>query len=187
MGSARRRSDNELLGADLFHLRDLSRLCTTAWEWLFWKLVYQPLTGRIWWDGGVPKDPEELAASLPTETPNFIKLFGFIPSSAAPSTTISPSTSSKDLSDSWDHLSTSSATPTRQQVTVGKDLTFTWIGQSTSYVQLDGVGILTDPVFAFKTVDTFMAPPRLCPAPCKLADLLPHIQVVLLSHDHFDQ
>lgn len=173
-----------------------------AWEWLFWKLIYQPLTGRVWWNGGVPSDPAELAASLPVETPNFVKLFGFVPPSSTCSntptatTTVSPSTSSRDLSDSWDHLSTSSATspitpaPSQQQeqpLQVSDDLTFTWIGQSTSFVQLDGVGILTDPVFAHKTVDTFLAPPRLCPPPCLLADLLSGIQVVLLSHDHFDQ
>ncbi|ORY82377.1 beta-lactamase superfamily domain-domain-containing protein [Leucosporidium creatinivorum] len=166
-----------------------------AWEWLFWKLVWQPITGRIWWNGGVPTDPFELAASLPVETPSFIKLFGFLPSSFTNSTTISPSSSSKDLSDSWDHLSASSSnsptptsanTPTQQPMVVSKDLTFTWIGQSTSFVQIDGVGILTDPVFAHKTIETFLAPPRLCPPPCKLADLLPGIQVVLLSHDHFD-
>lgn len=156
------------------------------------------------WDGGIPSDPAELAASLPIETPNFVKLFGFASTSATatpqPSAPDSPvlSESSKDLSESWDHLS---ATSSSQRSTVapkvlptipasikpGKDLTVTWIGQSTSFVQMDGVGFLTDPVWAHRTVNTRLAPPRLCPPPCALSDIAHAVQVVLVSHDHFDQ
>lgn len=155
------------------------------------------------WDGGVPADPEALAASLPIETPNFIKLFGLrSPSTAStpqPSAPDSPtlSASSKDLSDSWDHLSIASShrshTSAKTLSTVpasikpSKDLTVTWIGQSTSFVQMDGVGFLTDPVWAHRTVNTSLAPPRLCPPPCALSDIAHAVQVVLVSHDHFDQ
>lgn len=144
------------------------------------------------WDGGVPKDPEELAATLPVERPNFIKLFGFDPTlTVTPPILTSNSTPNsptrEDLSGSWDHLSSSSqsAAATSPTPTISTDLTYTWIGQSTSYIQIDGIGILTDPVFAFRTVETNLAPPRLCPPPCRLADLV-SIQIVLVSHDHFD-
>lgn len=175
-----------------------------SWEWLWWKLVYQPLTGKVMWDGGIPTDPAELAASLPIEAPNFVKLFGLAPSTSAtptpqPSAPDSPtlSNSSRDLSDSWDHLSATSSqrsAPTKQalptipaSIKPSKDLTVTWIGQSTSFVQMDGVGFLTDPVWAHRTVNTRLAPPRLCPPPCALSDIAHAIQVVLVSHDHFDQ
>lgn len=104
------------------------------------------------WDGGVPASAQELAESLPVEQPDFIKLFGRHPDDT-PEVVDSEAPSS--LSESWDHLSSTgvSEAPSRSNsqdntVTVGQDLTFTWIGQSTSYVQLEGCGIITDPVFA---------------------------------------
>ncbi|KAK4047777.1 hypothetical protein OIO90_006076 [Microbotryomycetes sp. JL221] len=183
-----------------------------AWEWLYWKLVWTPLNGKLFDDGGIPKDPAELARTLPVETPNFIALFGFDPTSATctiPETASysSPprSASSQGMSDSWERLSSTSqpfaeessvsGTPS-QAVALSSTalstkstencLTFCWIGQSTTYVQLDGVGILTDPVFAHKTVDVFLAPPRLAPPPCRLKDLMAWLQVVIVSHGHAD-
>ncbi|KAK4050164.1 hypothetical protein OIV83_003735 [Microbotryomycetes sp. JL201] len=191
-----------------------------VWEWAFWKLIWAPLHGKIWYGGGAPSDPAELAKTLPVMAPNFIQLFGFDPSRPdAPATPdaissltasvsaldASPprSASSQEMSDSWEKLSSTSQpseelVPARSSTAskrgnspakesqVPSDLTFCWIGQSTTYVQLDGVGILTDPVFAHKTVDTWLAPPRLAPPPCQLRDLMTCLQICIVSHDHFD-
>lgn len=151
------------------------------WEVLLWKLVYTPLSGRFLFQGGKPSDPDMLRQSLPTERPNFVKLFGL--------------ESKKSIDDSWDHLSlpdrpgSSSSdddVATRSRpVKVSSDLTYTWIGQSTSFVQLEGVSILTDPIFDERTLPTVFAPARLFAVPCQVHELLA-IDIVLVSHNHPD-
>ncbi|KAI9106215.1 beta-lactamase superfamily domain-containing protein [Phlyctochytrium arcticum] len=64
-------------------------------------------------------------------------------------------------------------------------MSVTWFGQSTCLVQMDGFNILTDPIFSSRTIGEWFGPKRLRPPPCKLADL-PKIDVVLVSHDHYD-
>lgn len=62
----------------------------------------------------------------------------------------------------------------------------TWIGQSTFLVQVEGLNILTDPVFSERASPVgFAGPRRLAPAGVALADL-PRVDVVLISHDHYD-
>jgi len=62
----------------------------------------------------------------------------------------------------------------------------TWIGHSTLLIQVDGVNILTDPMWSDRASPfTFIGPQRLAPPGLKLSDL-PPIDVVLLSHDHYD-
>jgi L-ascorbate metabolism protein UlaG (beta-lactamase superfamily) len=62
----------------------------------------------------------------------------------------------------------------------------TWIGHSTVLIQLDGVNILTDPVFSnYVTPLPPFGPRRYQPPGLSLAQL-PHIDVVLLSHNHYD-
>ncbi|RKO87544.1 beta-lactamase superfamily domain-containing protein, partial [Blyttiomyces helicus] len=58
-------------------------------------------------------------------------------------------------------------------------------GQSTCFVQMDGFNILTDPIFSSRTIGEWFGPKRLRPAPCQLADL-PKIDIVLVSHNHYD-
>lgn len=65
-------------------------------------------------------------------------------------------------------------------------LRVTWLGHSTVLIELDGVRVLTDPVFGERTSPfTHLGPARWYPPPIALADL-PPIDVVLLSHDHYD-
>jgi len=59
--------------------------------------------------------------------------------------------------------------------------TVTWIGQATFLVQIDGINILTDPIF----YDLSYIFPRLVPAGIT-PEQLPRIDVVLISHDHRD-
>jgi L-ascorbate metabolism protein UlaG (beta-lactamase superfamily) len=66
------------------------------------------------------------------------------------------------------------------------DPTVTWVGHSTFLVQLDGVNILTDPIWSDRASPvTFAGPRRLTPPGIAFADL-PHIDAVVISHDHYD-
>lgn len=58
---------------------------------------------------------------------------------------------------------------------------FVQLGQSTSYVTLDNLAVLTDPALSDKTLESVLAPHRLRPSPCELEELR-RIDVVLVSH-----
>jgi len=65
-------------------------------------------------------------------------------------------------------------------------LRVTWFGHASSLVEIDGVRILIDPVWEERAAPTQWAgPKRFFPAPLALEDL-PVVDVVLLSHDHYD-
>lgn len=55
---------------------------------------------------------------------------------------------------------------------------FTWLGQSTCLFSVDGLVILTDPIFEHKK--------RLRRPPCQLEEVQDLIDIVLVSHYHFD-
>jgi L-ascorbate metabolism protein UlaG (beta-lactamase superfamily) len=62
----------------------------------------------------------------------------------------------------------------------------TWIGHATALVQVAGVNILTDPVFSNRASPVQWAGPgRWQPPGVALRDL-PHIDIVLISHNHYD-
>ncbi len=64
--------------------------------------------------------------------------------------------------------------------------TATWLGHASFLLQLDGLNILTDPHLSPRVSPfTFAGPERLIPLPIDHANL-PPIDVVLLSHDHYD-
>ncbi len=65
-------------------------------------------------------------------------------------------------------------------------LRVTWIGHSTLLIELDGVTVLTDPVWGPRASPFRVAgPKRFQPPPVALEEL-PPIDVLVLSHDHFD-
>ena len=66
------------------------------------------------------------------------------------------------------------------------DDTVTWIGHTTVLIQLEGKNILTDPVWSARAgpMNRF-GPARLTPPGMALGDL-PSIDIVLLSHNHYD-
>lgn len=67
-----------------------------------------------------------------------------------------------------------------------KDLTITFVGQSTFLIQVDGLNILTDPVFSRRASPfSFMGPKRVREPGKSISDL-PDIDVILVSHNHYD-
>jgi L-ascorbate metabolism protein UlaG (beta-lactamase superfamily) len=61
----------------------------------------------------------------------------------------------------------------------------TWIGHATVLVQTPGLNILTDPVWSERTGPFARGPQRVAAPGIALADL-PRIDLILLSHNHYD-
>jgi N-acyl-phosphatidylethanolamine-hydrolysing phospholipase D len=62
----------------------------------------------------------------------------------------------------------------------------TWIGHATVLAQLGGLNVLTDPMFSERASPlSFMGPRRHAAPGLALAEL-PHIDLVLVSHNHYD-
>jgi N-acyl-phosphatidylethanolamine-hydrolysing phospholipase D len=62
----------------------------------------------------------------------------------------------------------------------------TWIGHATALVQLGGLTLLTDPIFSPRASPlSFIGPQRQQPPGLALVEL-PHIDLVLASHNHYD-
>jgi L-ascorbate metabolism protein UlaG (beta-lactamase superfamily) len=65
-------------------------------------------------------------------------------------------------------------------------LRVTWLGHSTLLLEVDGVRVLTDPVWGERVSPVgFAGPKRFHPVPVKLAQL-PELDAVIVSHDHYD-
>ena len=61
-----------------------------------------------------------------------------------------------------------------------------WLGHASTLIEIDGVRILTDPVFSQRTSPfQFIGPARLHAVPLELAQWK-NIDAVVISHDHFD-
>ena len=63
---------------------------------------------------------------------------------------------------------------------------FKYNRQSTCLIRVDNITILTDPVFTNCSINDYLGPKRLRPIPCTLDEIASHIDMVLVSHDHFD-
>jgi L-ascorbate metabolism protein UlaG (beta-lactamase superfamily) len=62
----------------------------------------------------------------------------------------------------------------------------TWLGHSSTIIEIDGKRILTDPLWYDRASPfSMIGPKRFFQNPLPF-DQLPHIDVILLSHDHFD-
>jgi N-acyl-phosphatidylethanolamine-hydrolysing phospholipase D len=62
----------------------------------------------------------------------------------------------------------------------------TWVGHSTLLVQLEGLNILTDPNWSERASPLSWAGPRRLSPPGLAFEDLPRIDVVAISHDHYD-
>jgi N-acyl-phosphatidylethanolamine-hydrolysing phospholipase D len=66
------------------------------------------------------------------------------------------------------------------------DFLATWIGHSTVLLQFGGLNVLTDPVFSQRASPVQLMGPRRVMDPALPLDALPPLDVVLLSHNHYD-
>jgi L-ascorbate metabolism protein UlaG (beta-lactamase superfamily) len=65
-------------------------------------------------------------------------------------------------------------------------LRITWLGHSTQLIEIDGVTVLSDPIFGGRASPfTWAGPEAWYPPPIPLAEL-PPLDAVLISHDHYD-
>lgn len=74
----------------------------------------------------------------------------------------------------------------RQPLSAGDDLVVTWVGHSTFLLQIDGLNILTDPVWSERCAPVQWAGPKRYVSPGIPFNELPPIHIVLQSHDHYD-
>jgi L-ascorbate metabolism protein UlaG (beta-lactamase superfamily) len=74
----------------------------------------------------------------------------------------------------------------RWSTPVESGLRATWLGHSTVLLEIDGVRVLTDPVWGERASPlAFAGPKRFQPVPVTVA-ALPPIDAVIISHDHYD-
>ncbi len=74
----------------------------------------------------------------------------------------------------------------RLTVPAASGLRVTWLGHSTTLLEVDGARILTDPVWSQRASPSrWVGPSRTHPPPLALADL-PPLDAVLISHEHYD-
>lgn len=64
--------------------------------------------------------------------------------------------------------------------------TITWIGHATMLLQVNGTNILTDPQFSMRSSPVQWAGPKRVVPPGVALEDLPHIDIVIISHDHYD-
>lgn len=62
----------------------------------------------------------------------------------------------------------------------------TWIGHASVLVEIDGARVLTDPIWSDRASPSRLAGPRRFHPPPIALEALPHIDAVVISHDHFD-
>jgi len=62
----------------------------------------------------------------------------------------------------------------------------TWLGHSTVLIEIDGLRVLTDPVWGLRASPSqLIGPKRFQPVPISLREL-PPLDLVVISHDHYD-
>lgn len=78
------------------------------------------------------------------------------------------------------------AQPTFSPRAANGTLAATWVGHSTVLLQLGGVNVLTDPIWSPRASPVSFAGPRRFVNAAVDFDALPPIDVVLISHNHYD-
>ncbi|XP_012694659.2 N-acyl-phosphatidylethanolamine-hydrolyzing phospholipase D isoform X2 [Clupea harengus] len=69
---------------------------------------------------------------------------------------------------------------------VGPGLRVTWLGHATVLVEMDGLVILTDPMFSQRASPLQMLGPKRYRGPPCSVEQLPRVDAVLISHTHYD-
>ncbi|MDC0213636.1 MBL fold metallo-hydrolase [Gammaproteobacteria bacterium] len=72
------------------------------------------------------------------------------------------------------------------QERVRQGISVTYINHSTTLIQVDGLNILTDPIFSARASPVSFAGPKRIHLPGVFLEDLPEIDVILISHNHYD-
>ena len=72
------------------------------------------------------------------------------------------------------------------RIPAASGLRVTWFGHSSVLVEIDGVTVLTDPLWSERASPLRWIGPKLWYPPSVALRELPRIDVVLISHDHYD-
>jgi L-ascorbate metabolism protein UlaG (beta-lactamase superfamily) len=83
-----------------------------------------------------------------------------------------------------EHVPVTPAVPPRR--VDGGEMRVTWIGHATVLVQAEGLNILADPIWSERASPFSFIGPRRVRAPGVRFDDLPKIDLVLVSHNHYD-
>ncbi|HVZ71306.1 MAG TPA: MBL fold metallo-hydrolase [Polyangia bacterium] len=76
--------------------------------------------------------------------------------------------------------------PARLASPPSSGLRVTWLGHSTTLLEVDGVTVLTDPMWSERASPSdWIGPKRFVEPPIAL-EALPHVDAVLISHEHYD-
>lgn len=75
---------------------------------------------------------------------------------------------------------------TRLKTPSTSGLRVTWLGHSTTLVEIDGQVVLTDPMFSERASPSSAVGPKRFHAPPIALSELPHLDAVVISHDHYD-
>ena len=86
----------------------------------------------------------------------------------------------------WPHWVDSPEGPTPEPRLGNGEYQVTLINHSTVLIQLEGLNILTDPIYSDRCSPVSFAGPKRVRAPAIAFDKLPPIDIVLISHDHYD-
>ena len=78
------------------------------------------------------------------------------------------------------------ATPSHPARVVAPHVVVTWVGHSSFLVQLDGINLLTDPIWSDRAGPLAVLGPKRWVPPGIPFDALPPIDAILLSHNHYD-
>lgn len=76
--------------------------------------------------------------------------------------------------------------PEQYHVAPASGLRITWLGHSTVLIEIDGKRVLTDPVWGPRASPFTWVGPKRWYEPLIELEKLPHIDVVAISHDHYD-
>jgi L-ascorbate metabolism protein UlaG (beta-lactamase superfamily) len=76
--------------------------------------------------------------------------------------------------------------PARYREAPASGLRVTWLGHSSTLIELDGARVLTDPVWSHRVGPLSWVGPLRWYAPLIGLDELPRIDAVVISHDHYD-
>lgn len=92
----------------------------------------------------------------------------------------------KTVQEKWpERVETPTTKPSLERV-YGDSIHYTLIGHATVLIQVNGINILTDPVYAQRSSPVSWAGPKRVRRPAINFDDLPIIDVVIISHNHYD-